>query len=340
MAERAAVNQVVQMGLEVTPGTSVAANRALQSMSFDTHIQASIDQFRPMGYKFPTIDALNREWTQTNTKGVPSYNEIQYALGSIMSTPSTITQIMDGGTPTGAYTWTFAVNSSGPDTPYTFTVEQGDKTAGGGVRAQKFSYAIFKEFGLTFTREKVEQRGQLFAQKFTDNITLTAAPTTLVLVPIVGSHWDVFMDTTSAGLGTTKLGRLFSVNFNFNNKQNPLWVLDTAQASWAAHVETPVTLTATIIIEADATFGTFLTNLRNNNTTMFYRFRATGPNIYTGGVSPNYQATFDMAGKIGAIEPFTDNQGVYAIGLRIDGIHDGVWGKALAATVINTRSAA
>lgn len=330
------------MGLEAagTPGTSVAANRALQSMSFDTHIQANIDQFRPQGYKFPTIDALNREWTQLNARGVPSFNELQYVLGSIMSTPSSITQTMDGGTPSGGYVWSFGTNSSGPDSPYTFTVEQGDKTAGGGVRAQKMSYCIFKEFGINFTRERVEMRGQLFGQKFTDNIVLSAGATALPLVPITGSMWDVYMDSASGALGTTKLGRLFSTNFVFNNKQNPLWVIDTAQASWVAHVETPVTMNATLIIEADATFGTFLTNLRNNNVTQFFRFKATGPAIYTGGITVNYGLTFDMAGKIGAVEAFSDQQGVYAIGFRIDGVHDGTWGKAVTAALTNTRAAA
>lgn len=339
MAERASVNQSIQLGVEATSGTPVAGNRKLQTMSFDAHVQTGIDQFRPMGFKFPTIDALNREWTSVAMRGSPTYAEIVYPLGSVFSQP-TITQLLDGATPTGMYRWVFDTNSNGPDNPYTFTIEQGDKFAASGIRAHKYSYAIFHEFGLTFSRERVEQRGNIIAQKFTDNIVMTAGATALPLVPIIGSSWDVFLDSTFGALGTTKLGRIFSVNFNFNNKQNPLWVLDSAQASWVTHVEAPVTLTAAVVVEADVTGMAFLSALRNNNNTQFIRLRSTGPLGYNGGLTVANSATIDMAVKVGAVEAFNDNQGVYAIGFRLDSVHDAGWGKAVHAEVVNSIASA
>jgi hypothetical protein len=116
------------------------------------------------------------------------------------------------------------------------------------------------------------------------------------LIPISPKDFSVFADTTSAGLGTTKLTRLLRGNFAFGqSKYNPLWVVDQAQTSFVSVVEDTPAATFSILVEADAQGTGFLANVRAGDT-RFVRIIATGPLI--AGAS-NYKLTMDMAAKFG-----------------------------------------
>src|SRR5947209_2020957 len=77
--------------------------------------------------------------------------------------------------------------------------------------------------------------------------------TAIALVPMLPKQFDVWIDNTSAGLGTTKLGRLLQGNLQFGGKYQPLWVVDSSQASFVQVVEQTPNARIRLLVEADAT---------------------------------------------------------------------------------------
>lgn len=322
MAERAVVTQGIQVGVETTPGTSVAANRRLRSIGIDPSPQANIDSFRPPGQKFQALTALGREWMEAGLSGRPSYNELQYVLASVMGN-STVALVP---TATGAWEWQFAPLTFQEDDPITFTIEQG-----GAVRAHRFSYGIITEASLAINRDAVELGGSVMARRLEDDIVLTAAPTSHPLVPILGNQMDVYVDDTFAGIGTTKLGRLMSCTWTLGSRFNALWVVNSAEPSFVTHIETEPTLSFEMIVEADEEGMAFLEQVRAAGRS-YVQIKATGPEIEAGF---NYSLELDMTGEIGALGGFSDQDGVYAVGWTFTGVDDDDMGGATQATLVN-----
>lgn len=331
MAERSTVTQVAQIGLETTPGTSVAATKVLAAVDLATEPQFTIMPFRPAGYKVNTVHATEREWVEIGLRGQPTYTEMIYLLASLLTTPSAPTTILDGATDTLARRWTFTPGSTAPDTPQTFTIEQGSS-----VRAHKITYGLVTEMGMNFSRERIEISGRMIGQRITDGITLTPSLSQLELVPITASDICVYIDSTSGALGTTKLGRLFTGNPQVGSRYNPVWAVDCAQPSFSAHVETPNESRMSMMVEADAAGMAYLTDARNNDT-LFMRIKATGPTIYVPTSVP-YSFQWDMAIQVRDVTSFSDHEGVYAIGYEFDIVHDPTWNKHQQIQVVNKLS--
>lgn len=336
MAERSAITQLVQVGTETTPGTFQAPTKKLQSMDFTMHPNFKVDEFRPTGYKFNTVLATQKEWTALDMKGQPTYTELIYPFSSLIKqvTPTTI---LDGLTDTTGRKWIFEPNSSVADTVATFTIEQGTS-----AKAQYTTYGLFTDMGMSFSRDKVDMKGKMIAQGFQENWGLTGGATSIPLVPITASQVTCFLDSTSAGLGTTKLGRLFSLDWELNNKAGPLWVIDASQASWVAHIELPIAGMLKMTLEADLA-GTNVIALLRANTTYFLRILAQGPVVYAAGAygaTPlRFQYQHDFAVSFKNVQPFSDNQGVYSIGFDATIVHDATWGKATHCEIINKQTA-
>lgn len=336
MAERAYVVQKTQIGVETTPGTLVAATKRLQSVSWEVEPQDTTQTFRPLGSKYESIVALQREWSQIAIRGYPSFPDMTYLLSSLMSTP-TVSAIMDGGTPTGGYLWTFDSANDVEDNPKTFSIEQGSA-----VRAMRFGNGIVRTMGLKFNRQTVELTGQALATRVEDGITMTPGATDVELQPMLASNFDMFVDPTFGGLGTTKLGRLFDGTLAYDNKYGAIWPVDSAQDSFAGTVETAPTLTFTAIMEADAAGMGYLDTLRRGDT-VFGRIRNIGPEIYNLGTfvaSPlHYQMTIDIALKVHNIGRFSDQEGVYAVEFVFHGVEDSGWDKAIHVEIIDKTAA-
>lgn len=327
MPERSALTQGVQVGVEATPGTSVAANKKLVSIGIDPGIEMEPSVFRPMGQKYPSVISPGKEWVEFDLEGVGNYSEVIYPLSSCLVAPGAPATV-DG---TGR-TWAFAPASAAEDTVKTFTVEQG-----GVVRAHKFTHALVSELEFTFNRDGVEIGGSGFGQSLSDNITLTAAPTTPPEVPIMGKEIDVYMDTTSAGLGTTKLTRALEAVWTLGDRFNPLWVLNSANSSFVAAVESEPTGELELTVEADAQGMSILPIMRAGST-RFFRIKATSATL-AGATTEPYSMSLDCAGKVNEPGDFTDEDGVYAIGWTMTFVHDATWGSALKASVTNKETA-
>lgn len=318
MADRASIFQTVQIGLETTSGTSVAANKKLQSMAIEPGPRAEIKSYRAMGSKFPSLAALGKEWTEASVGGGITYTEIIYPLSSVLKAV----------TPTGttAKTWTFSPATSAADTVKTFTVEQGSSE-----RAHKFTYGLFTSLGMKFSRDGSDLSGDMMGSALTDGITLTSSPTSIALLPVLPTQVSVYLADSAAGLdGATALTRAISAEWNISDRFGPVWVLN-GSTTWAAFVETEPKLEVKLMVEADAEGMGLLTTMRSG-ATKFVRIEAIGA-VIAG--ADTYQLTVDTACKVTDVDPFSDEDGVFAIGWTMTGFHDSTWGKATEVVVVN-----
>jgi hypothetical protein len=312
--------------VEATPGTSVAANKLLNSIGIEPGIAVDFQNFRPQGQKFSSIIVPGKEWTNYGISGVGTYSEIVYLLAGLINNPTPVQQAA-----TTAYKWSFSPAARAEDSIKTLTVEQG-----GAVRAHKFSYALPTEVTFDVSRDGFSIGGAGIGQRITDGIALTGSPTAIEEKPILPQHIDVWLDPTSGGLGTTKLLRVLKVGFTFGNRFNPLWTLDSSQASFAAHVEALPATQLRLMLEADAVGMGLLANMRNGDT-RFIRMKATSPDM--AGTAIPYSLALDFAGKVSGVSEFSDEDGVYAIEWTFDVVYDATWTKAFQIDVINKQTA-
>lgn len=333
MPERATINQVIQMGVEVTPGTAVVTTKKPQSLTIEPGVKINQRRFRPTGYKWPTLAPPGREWVEFRLGGAPTYTELVYVFSGLLAYAAP-TQILDGATPTGAYTWRHTMSATSEDTIKTYTIEQGSS-----VRAHKFAYGLFTGLDLNFSRDELSLGGGGIAQRLSDGITLTAGNTAIALEPILGQHLDLYMDSTLGGIGTTKLLRAFSGQLSIGDRFGTVWPINSANASFAAHVEGEPSGQLTLLVEGDATGMGFLTNARAGSS-VYMRLQAVGPTIYTGGVTPTSKMIIDLALKVTDVDPWEDRDGVYAINWTFDIMADtGALAGGIDVTMINTLSA-
>ncbi len=323
MAERTTITQVSQLGVETTPGTGVAANKLLQVLSIEPAIKADVKTFRPLGAKYATIAALGKEWVEAKIKGdVACYNHLAYLLSSVLAYAAPAQQ---GAT--AAYLWTFTPAQSAEDTIKTFTVEQGSA-----VQAGKFTYGIVKDFGLKFDREKIECSGAMLGQAYQDGISLTGSPTAIAVQPILPTTLDVYLDTTSAGIGSTKLTRNFSGEFSIGDRFAPIWPINSAVSGFAATVETAPKAQLKLLVEADSTGMGPLTAMRNGDK-RYIRLKAIGPLIAS---TYYYTLQLDLCGVVSDVGEFGDTDGVYAIEWTFDITYDSAWSGGRAMQVLLT----
>jgi hypothetical protein len=332
VAERSSITQSVQIGVETTPGTPVAANKRLGSLGIAIGPATSFNNLRPIGQKYSSLNILGQEWAEAELEGSPVYTELVYAYASVVNTP-TISQIMDSATPTGAYRWTFQSNTFGDDNPKTFTVEQGSA-----FRAHRVSNCILTEFGMEWSREEISLSGTWLAKAIQDGITLTASPTGLPQIPVKPADLSVYLDAESADVGTTKLLRALKGEFSISDRFNPLWVVDAAQPSFVATVEGEPTVEFKMTQMADAAGMANLLSMRNG-ATVFLRLQGKGPMIYEAADPEDnvyHQVTIDVAGQVSDVSSFDDEDGVYAVEWTFGAVHDPTWGKAFKIEVITT----
>ena len=324
------INQRIQIGAESTSslGVAVAASKLLQCFDFQFAINGDIVFYTPTGHKYPTEQAENTEWVDGTLGGNLDYNGIIYPLASIMGSVSPVAH----GASATAKDWIFTPPLTGSVVPQTYTFQQGDST-----RARSASYLIFPEFGYKGSRKQITVAGKMFAQPLSDGITLTSNPTAVAIAPVVGKHVNVYLDSTSAGLGTTQLTRVTNIDYLMSNVYGLLYPLNRTNVGWTAHVDLMPKTIAKLKVEADAN-GMALLGYLQSGTTYYLRIQAQGSvAIATDGPGNIFNTiTHDMAVKLNKpTGVFHDDQGIFAVEWELDVVEDPVWGKAQTITVTN-----
>jgi hypothetical protein len=164
-------------------------------------------------------------------------------------------------------------------------------------------------------------------------VTLTANPTEVPIIPVNGSHWDVFADATAEGLGETQLDAVYEAGLSFDDMFEQEYTLNSANRSFNSlyDAEEPG-FEWTMMLGADAVAEGFLTNLRNS-TKRFIRLRATGPEIASG---VKHAIEVDMCVFVTDVDSYQSNDGLYVLPLTFTLAYDAAWGKAMEIRVTNT----
>lgn len=333
--------QVVQIGKEVTPGTAVAATRRLGSMSIEMKADADTTSFRPKGSKYITVVAENKAWSSGKVTGTPCYEEVIYPLASVFTKPVS-TQVMDGANPTGAYTHVFSPKTALADDPQTFTLESGDTT-----QAMKAALGLFTDFNLDVARADVTLGGAVIAQLLDTAAVLTPAlALPAALTPILPGQVSIWLSTVKADLGLTtgtgvRLDGVASMKVKVGKRFAPTWFLNALNASFSGFVEEAAPdLNIDFLAEASVEGVKWIARCHTGQT-VFMRLEAVGPVAALKATYPGLAAdvpmrlTWDFATKVTDPGDFSDSDGVYAIGPKLDVVHDGGWGAATQITVVN-----
>jgi len=331
MPEVAQIFSGVQVGAESTSGTAVSASKLMSYLSLEPDFELQFNTFQPIGQVVPSSVTPGKDSTVFNVTGKGSYSELIVPLCSVLTnvSPSTVE--------TTARLWDFIPLGRSEDTVKSYTVEYGSAT-----RAQKNTYGLFNGLTLTFNREEgIEVGGSAFGQQMQDNITLTAGPTAYEDKPILPTHLDVYVDTTSGGLGGTKLLRDFNAEFSISDRWGQVWPINSANASFTSHVATMPTVTLKLTVEADSSGMAYLVNARAGDT-RYVRLAAVAPSAYgfAGAGTAPYQLLIDMAGKINEVK-FTEVDGIKCVDYTFTAIYDTAWssGRYLRVQLQNKTAA-
>ncbi len=271
--ERSTINQTLQFGLEATPGVNVPANKLLQCFDIQLGAMADVKPYEPTGRKYPSIVIENSEWVEGTLGGELDYNGMGYALAGVCGAPV----ISAVGASAIAKSWVFTPPLTGSVQPQTFTIEQGENNAfGNAIYNHKVNYGLISELSYKGDRKAgFTIAGKVLAQPLQRAITMTATPTAVALQPSAGKHFNFYLDSTSAGLGTTQLLKVLNVDFSFANIYGMFFPMNRANLGFTAHVDLNPTATIKLLLEADAIGMTPLTYLQAG-TTMFLRVAGQG----------------------------------------------------------------
>lgn len=275
------INQRLQFGLEATPGTNVPANKLLQALDIVMGPMADVAEFYPTGRKYESIAIENAEWAEGTINESPlDYNNVCYLISGVAGAPT----IGAAGSSATAKSWTWTPPLTGSVQPQTYTIEQGDTA----TRAHKVNYGLVSEFNYKGDKKTgIKKGGKLLAQALQLGITMTGTPTAVPLMPSAGKHYNFYLDSSSANLGTTQLLRCLNVDFSFTNIYGMFFAFNRAQLGWTAHVDLRPKTTVKLLLEADATGEGQLAMLQAGQT-QFLRVQGQGlpiDNNQTGTMS-------------------------------------------------------
>lgn len=323
MTERSSLLQGVQIGKEATKGTAVSCSTLLNALDIAiSGWEPTMNRTRPMGQAVASQIVPVYEETPITVGGTLNYSEAVYLYTGLLHIATAST------TDTSGKAWTFTPNARQESDIYTFTVEQG-----GSVRAEKASFCHFTGAEVTYNRTTgVTVSGSGRGQALSDNITLTGSPTAHAERPILGSDIKVYVDSTTASLGTTQYNRDFEVVHRMNDVRGPVSPL-TGAASFVDTVQTEPTMQLEMKLERDTQGMAFLAQARSG-ATQYVRVKALST-ILAGSATVFYTHQLDFAGKISAGYSKDDEEGVDVATWPLDAVYDANWGKYMEILVIN-----
>lgn len=326
MADRFIVSEVQQIGVESSPGSAATPTIQLNGISIEIDTDLEVDEFGPAGMLPMTIVAPRQEWSSGSVSGYPTYTELAYLLSNVLGAATVTTP--SGATDTRKWLW--EPDESTPWTPKTLTLRRG---VSGGT-AEEVNYLLLSGLGLTFSRTAApEISGDLFAQRM--NYAATLATTGVgqhELVPILPSQCDVYLDSSSGSLGSTKLLRDFEFSWSIADLFDMIWPINSSLPSFAAHSVQKPTLEAMLSLGNDTVGTGIVTNMRAGST-VWVRFRATGAtdSIESGFA---YRLTIDVPLKVASAPSRADENGLSTLEWTFRNVYDPTWGKWISIELL------
>jgi hypothetical protein len=323
MAIRSSVNQVIQLGVESTPGSPVACSKLLQAFAWTLGAKPTTKQYRGTGRQYPSASTELMEYASGKISGPGDFNQLLYPISSVLGKVSPVAH----GASSTAKDWIFVPGLTGSyaANAQTYTLQNGDSND-----AEQYAFAVFTGFSYSFTRkQEVTIGGELIAQTFTDAVTLTASPTEVAQSPMTGAQANVYLDSSSANLGTTLLTNLLKCDFAASGYYDPFWPVNRANTSFTNIVDKEKKNELKLLVEANSTNialrGTYL----QVGARCYVRVNVQGPVIDSPN-SINATLQHDMACFVTNMAEFSDSDGVYAVEYTLAIAEDTAWGTGQA----------
>lgn len=321
---RAKVNQQVQIGVESTPGTSVPATKLLIAFDWTTGLKPTTRQFRGTGRQYPSASALLTEMSAGKISGPGDFAQLAYVFSSLWGngTPT----LHSPSTTAYDWNWTPGLTGSYAANAKTFTLQVGDPV----TDVEQYAFLVFTGFDYAFNRkQEVTIGGEFICQTFTDGVTLTASPTTVEQAPMTGAQFNIYLDTTSAGIGTTLLTDPLKVAYKASNYYAPYWPILRASSSYTNIVDMEKKHELTLTLQANSTAIAFKGSYLETGSRAYVRVQGTGGSI-DGAHSINATMTHDMACFVADMKEFSVEDDVYAVEYTLIVGEDSAWGTGTA----------
>jgi hypothetical protein len=211
MTARSIAGQQSLIQKEVTPGTPLTtAMLRLTNFKLRPGFAADNTPFRGGTGKVVTGIEVSGETGPVTVEGIQDYNHLGYALSSRVSLPVTTTP--GGGTLSRQHV--FTLNPDAEDTKATYTYVWGDAT-----QAVQGVYAVFNSLSMNIQRGSLDFGTSMMGRLPTTGATIPGSGiTTVPAKQIAARNYNVYLDSTWAGKGTTKLLDCYEANLDLGDK--------------------------------------------------------------------------------------------------------------------------
>lgn len=320
MARRATTNQEVYLGPETIPGTSVPATKRLTAFTWTFGAKPTTKQFVPTGGKYPAASEMLTDMSAGKLSGQGDFNQIVYPISGVFGKVTPVAHAPS----TTAYDWAFQPPVVGKANPQTYTAQQGEP----GAEAEEYDYLLFTGFGYSFTRkQEVQFTADWIARAQQTGATLAASPVTVAMLTMTGAQANMYLDATSAQLGTTLLAAPFNVAFAGSGFYDATWPINRANASFEDHVDKVPKNELKIKLEANITGIAVKGSYLATGTRCYVRTDIQGQLIDAPN-SVNAKVQHDMACFVTDVSELADVDGVYAVEYTLAVAEDMTWGAS------------
>jgi hypothetical protein len=328
MPQITTATQSMQIGKETSPGTAVACPTLLKCFDWSgVGIDAGLSKYRPSGNLYDATQELDWEASMFSLAGTMDFNGLIYPLAMIYGA---VTPAAHSPSSTAKdWIWTPSINQQ--TSVQTFTLMQGDNQ-----RARKFAYAMLSDFGYKGDRRTAFAiTGKGFGQILSDGISLTGSPTAVATAQMQPKTFNVYLDTTSGGIGTTQVVAPISIDYSFGSVFNTAYYLNRSNPSFTSHINVAPTTEFKMMLPADSFGLSQMQTYMESQQTLYIRVDAQGATIDSGNSIVN-EFIHDMAMKVGKPAPLADKTGIYAIEWPLTVVQDPAWGSGQAQKITVT----
>jgi hypothetical protein len=201
---RASIYQGIQIGIESTPGTPVAATKRLLDIQMNQVPIIPVKSVNLQGGKGLSATQKGSQYTECKFSGPLDFNILTYLFAMCYGN---LTPVLANS----GYTWTWQPSSIDPVVPTSATLEEGSSKGG-----EKFAYATVQDIQIKWNKDDATCEGTIFGQTQTRNATMTAqikmtcaaAASAAVSLTVATS---VATGTIPNGTYVTNLGKVFVV---------------------------------------------------------------------------------------------------------------------------------
>lgn len=327
---RATIDNVIQLGTEVTPGTAVAATRRLTTLSLSPKDRNESKPVRAAGRRFNQRHTPIKRWTEYSGEGDFNYNEAPYIFASLINYAAPTAY---SGGDTGAIGWAFTPSNFAENTYKTYTIERGYP----GSTGERTAYGVFTGAELKFSRSEIGwASADMIARNLLYPFTVTSSGVTDIADETAEpGDLNVYMDSTSGGLGTTLLETVYEGAWRLKGRRGAAWTVNRANPSWK-HLPGLAPVAEFDLRVEDDSLAQTLMDAFDTQVTKFVRFDALGPLI---AGTKYYKMQIDMALKVQSYGDPEDFEGVDTRMFKFSQVHDSTWGKPFTIALDNAQAA-